>query len=96
MKNLLSISKKTKELLNLKPRLRDNRTEFIVNILCENGVSRVDAEATAENYKIAATADRCWRRTQQLFPLLRGKFWGKRQEKQEEVKESLGYKRSKE
>ena len=82
---------KVKQLLTENSYLRDNRTDLVISILMDEGLTLDESILVAENFTKAASIVRASCRIQQTTPELRGKEYKNRQLRQDEIKKELGY-----
>ena len=80
-----------KQLLTENSYLRDNRTDLVISILMDEGLTLDESILVAENFTKAASIVRASCRIQQTTPELRGKEYQNRQLKQDKIKKELGY-----
>ena len=82
---------KVKQLLKENSYLRDNRTDLVISILMDEGLTLDESILVAENFTKAASIVRASCRIQQTIPELRGKEYQNRQLSQDKVRKELGY-----
>ena len=92
----LSIKEKVLELLTKYPHLRDSDEKLCANIWFSktpSGISATDFLALYAKGELPSSESitRCRRKIQEENPSLRGSLYKERQDKQEVIKEELGY-----